>query len=539
MEPDTQPQEQPQDVELATPALPGEEAEEADVEPTKNVKNFWERLDEVFKLNVESAKMREKLDEMLEQFPQMERANPLYKSFIFQPERVSISSNDDQQPSSGTSIWTASGEQMPYSAALGTTQQFNSFRVRLPKSLVNVKSIQLLSAVIPNATQNIPNNQILFFYYQIRDLSNSIAAFTPGPIRYPGDIVTYFGNTYVLQAIDNGGVQPPNNPNYIPISLAGIDLRRPNYWDLNFYRIQVVGMSPSFNYLGTDIANIYTIQNRTFTDYADLLTTLQACAASATASSDPNDVNFVYNAQLNKVQFIGLNQAQRTGNNAGRYYYLPCGYEDPNIALAIQNAILNGNGAFSTESQISQTLGFLCGTPLDKNISQIWSPGYNLNLRLGFTWNGNLPNPFQQPSLYTGSSLSLLSFPNLCRPFLRPPDTIYPIVTGRTPLLTANSYPDLVNTSCVRIYTDVALASTDEGVAPNPTQQNPGGLLSVIPVNATNLGVGFYQNNFNNPLTKIPRVISELGIRMVNDQGAPFYLPNSATVILELAVEYY
>ena len=68
--------------------------------------------------------------------------------------------------------------------------------------------------------------------------------------------------------------------------------------------------------------------------------------------------------------------------------------------------------------------------------------------------------------------------------------------------------------------------------------QNLDGLLSLVPINATNLGVSFYQNNFNNPLTKIPDNITQIGITMLNDQGLPFYMPNSAVVLLELAVEY-
>ena len=107
-------------------------------------------------------------------------------------------------------------------------------------------------------------------------------------------------------------------------------------------------------------------------------------------------------------------------------------------------------------------------------------------------------------------------------------------------LITFNSYPDLVNTSCVRIYADFTLSSTLDSLGSalpigTSTQQ---GLLSIIPINTNNLGVGFYQNNFNNPLTKIPQNITEIAIFMLTDQGVPFYLPNSATVLLELAIEY-
>ena len=115
---------------------------------------------------------------------------------------------------------------------------------------------------------------------------------------------------------------------------------------------------------------------------------------------------------------------------------------------------------------------------------------------------------------------------------MRPSDPIYTVTVMAQDRTTANSYPDLVNTSCVRIYCDVTLSSTEDSLGTK-------GLLSVVPVNTSNLGVGFYQNNFNNELTKIPQIISEVGITMLNDQGQPFYLPNSATVILELGITYH
>jgi hypothetical protein len=72
------------------------------------------------------------------------------------------------------------------------------------------------------------------------------------------------------------------------------------------------------------------------------------------------------------------------------------------------------------------------------------------------------------------------------------------------------------------------------------TQDSNGkaGLLSVVPMNASNLAVGYYQNNFNNPLTKVPDIISEIQILLVTESGDPFYLPNSAVVTLEMYVLY-
>ena len=147
---------------------------------------------------------------------------------------------------------------------------------------------------------------------------------------------------------------------------------------------------------------------------------------------------------------------------------------------------------------------------------------------MGFTWNGVFPDPFTTDP-YINNNL-----PSCLFSYMRPADPIL-ATNWATNVITANNYGDLVNTSCVRIYTDITLGSTEDTIN-NPEGE---GLLSIVPVNASNLGVAFYQNNFNNELTKIPKIITEIGVRLANDQGFPFILPNSATVILEIAVSYY
>ena len=496
-------------VETAQPAEPDAAAEER--APTKTVKTFWERLDEVFRLNVESAKMNEKIEELLEQFPDEERiSTQRFNSYLFQPSRIGISSNEDITLNTNTIL---SGTVGQYNHQL--VESFNSFRVRLAKSLVNVKSIQLLSAVIPNAIQNIPDNSVIFFYYKLRTVDNAnLGAYDNGTTYYPGDIVTFLTQTYVCAQITTGA-QPVGTflgSRWYPIALP-LDGTRPNYCDLNPYRIQVVFLNPTN---GLPVESVGTnanpnLMNRTFTDYTDLVAGLNACAASATNASVPGELIFSYSPILNR---IGVEFTNNT------FYYLPCGWDDPNIKDAINYYNQGVNN-----------------WPVNLYVYNDWSPGYTLNLRLGYTWTGVFANPFTS-NYWALTGIILSREARSLVLYMRENDPAFPApLYNPANLLTFNSYPDLVNTSCVRIYTDVTFASTDEG---SGWQNQPqGGLLSIVPVNASNLGVSFYQNNFNNPLTKIPKIISEIGIRLVNDQGDPFNLPNSATVLLELAVEYY
>lgn len=484
MEPPTQ--------ELAV--APIQQEEQPVQEPIRDVQTFWDRLDEVLTLVKSGGVRSNKVEELLEAFPELEKSRKEERSFLFQPDRIFISSNNDVQSS-------------PSVAYKGTTKEghqpaetFSSFRIRLAKALTNVKSMQLLSAVIPNATQNFPDNQLIFFYYRLRTIANSsIGNWSPVVLYSPGSVVfNTADNNYYYALVQNNNSQPNVWPS--KWSSMGSVGTRPNYYDLNSTNVQGVFIFPTFSLPPEDTGQ-YLLYNRTFEDYNDVVRTLNACAANVLTASIPGDLSFVYSPTLNKIQFQGSQSV------SGTYFYLPCGYEDPNIAAALVNPNNNLRGLLAAYGILS-----------------MFSPGYTLNLRLGYTWNGLFPDPLTINPYENNNLAQILYF------YLRKADPVF-IINWNVAALTGNSYPDLVNTSCVRIYCDFTFGSTQDS-------EGKGGLLSIVPVNASNLGVGFYQNNFNNPLTKVPANLTEIGIRLLNDQGEPFILPNSATVSLELAVEY-
>lgn len=482
-----------------------EQEQEQEVVPTKSVKNFWERLDEVFTQNTE---LRQRMEELVEQFPSEQKVNQgPYRSFIFQPERICLSSNDDvnQNPISDATLVSGDGY---LSGGHEIAESFSEFRIRFQKSLVNVKSIQLLSAVIPNAVQNIPNNQTVFYYYRIPNLANSsLGDYNPATTYNKGDIIFYpITNTFYCCILDGTlNILPTVSLNW---AFAGTSGARPNYFAISVDTLNAVFLNPTNSY-PPEKSNtlLYNTYNRTYTSYDDLVTALNLCTAlpgQIAGTAPANSITFQYNDQLNKIQMIPDETQIANG-----YYFFPAGYDDPNIA---QFMSVGGPGGLYEDLLVN------------------FSPGYTLNSRLGFTWNGVFYDPFLV-NPYTPGAVAT------CRTalywYMRPTDPSFgPAAAMSEDITTANSYGDLVNTSCVRIYCDVSLGSTEDS-------NNQQGLLSVIPVNTSNLGVGFYQNNFSNPLTKVPKIISEMGIRLVNDQGQPYVLPNSATVILELAITYH
>jgi hypothetical protein len=518
------------------------ESQQVKQEPIKDVETFWERLDEVLTL-VKSGGTRSNLaEELLERFPEIENIQQRYRSFLFQPERLALSSNDDI----GLSNNLSNTYDIRYEGdKLNAVNGFSNFRIRLKKSLVNVKSVQLLSCVIPNANQNLPDYSTFFFYYRIATIANSSQGNWLSAVAYDtGQIVFNVANNQYYYALrPNFNDQPDLSPldwqsiSTIAMSSLGnwsgatnyavrdivfnvadnnyyqslqnnnlnqqpdvsplwwelvSDGDRPNYYDLILENLQFVRLLPSLDLPEQYPAVDNNLFNRTYQDYTDLAQALNQCAGDARTASIAGDVSFVYNPVLNKIQFV-------PNNIDGGYFYLPAGYGDPNVTTKINQ--LNNNRIYLV-------------------------PGYTLNLRCGFTWNGEFTDPLNAGDIYSPDS----EYPGSFYYYLRPVDPIL-VPSFAENLLTANSYADLVNTSCVKVYCDFAFGSTEDS-------EGNGGLLSIVPVNTNNLGVGFYQNNFSNPLTKIPQNITEVGINLVNDQGQPYFLPNSATVLLELAVDY-
>jgi hypothetical protein len=96
----------------------------------------------------------EEIQQLLDQFPdRIDVGNENYKSYIYQPDRVSINSRQ-----SGSYVIAKNDQD---------SETFSQFTVSLEKPLLKVQSLQLLRATIPNPQTSIPNTELIFFYYRI------------------------------------------------------------------------------------------------------------------------------------------------------------------------------------------------------------------------------------------------------------------------------------------------------------------------------------------------------------------------------------
>ena len=177
----------------------------------------------------------------------------IVRSKVNQPDRVFINSSDDPNNA------TAAG--------------FSQFTAIFQTPILAARRCQLLRATIPNALVNIPDYQLVFWYYSLASATAT-----------------------------------PSDTNLFCVRLY------PSTWQI-----------PSGT-LGTN--------NRCITGGQDFVNLLNSAAQNDNTTNNPywaatsgGDVIFSWNATYNQITF--------TGNNAGRYY-CAAGYNDPLVIAAQQ-----------------------------------------------------------------------------------------------------------------------------------------------------------------------------------------------------------
>jgi len=250
-------------------------------------------------------------------FPTRTDDNDNFKSFVFQPERLSINSRVATLPTVA---------QYQYQI-----QNFNQFTNNLKSPVLRVKSLQLLRATMSLPIPSIPNSQTTFFYYRL-------------PIKGSG-----------------ASPSPYYDPDYTQMTSANIKIVR---------LLSTYTYSPSRYTTAT--AATYGF-NGIFQDYQSITDALNRAAVA-----DPNsatlgayytsgDVSFTYDATSQKIIFSGTYIKDISGRPL--YYYIPCGFSDPNLP-AVQTALtgLLGSTVFQFET----------GYTLNKRLGYLWN-GVNVN----------------------------------------------------------------------------------------------------------------------------------------------------------------
>ena len=175
-----------------------------------------------------------------------------------------------------------------------------------------------------------------------------------------------------------------------------------------------------------------------------------------------------------------------------------------------------------------------------------------LNSILGFTWNGQIPDPGILENLVEYDPLKYgtvaligntgVTLYNRLRPI--PPYVLSAAIEGglvgsgltarpstTSPTYTAEGYANLVYTSVVSIYSTIVCGSTVN------TQRNTN-LLGIANMNAGNLGVAYYQNVIDDALKLYQNDIYTITIELRDEMDEPYYLTNNAVCSFTMKLTY-
>jgi len=319
----------------------------------------------------------------------------------------------------------------------GTTSAYSSFNNNLGVAILNAKKLHLLRATIPNVQLQIPDYQLVFYYYELPDATTVPNATHLKAVRlYPDQYLPPAGFTAFKK-------------------------------------------------------NIY------FQDPAALVAQLNLAASAGGDNVTYNTlwvsggVTFIYNSTLKHIQWYG--------NGVGKYY-ANAGFLDPIVQASQRDPTKITTYNFDTSTSI-----------------QPFVLGCTLNQRIGYALSG-----ISTPPLSFGAAVSV-KIAN---------ETGVAKITGSGGVVPHDSYPDLVYTQCIYLYSNLI----SNGGLGNYGRKN---LMAVIPVDVPSFGVvqfvGSYKGGDARP---IPDEIYGVNIEMRDDNNQPYTLPLSANVNVEIAVDY-
>ena len=220
-----------------------------------------------------------------------------YHSVFNQPERVTLSTANAEAP---TQFTNATSESSAY-----------QFTINLPRPALNVKSMQLLYANIPQAQVCIPDSACAFWYYRLRTTQITWPAWSSGTTYFPGQSVTY--NTRNYTCIRQISVELPSASTAWRVSNKTV-IERPNLNALfmirllpSYYKQELIENPGQYGY------------NQTFNTYQQVADQLALASANDLADNNsdgevrlfqPLDISVTYNPTINRFQFIGQQVAQ-------------------------------------------------------------------------------------------------------------------------------------------------------------------------------------------------------------------------------------
>ena len=328
------------------------------------------------------------MDQLLETIASERPESGPYRNYYFQPERIQVSSEADANVN-------VSGN--PNNECF-----YSEFTIQLPRPALQVKSIQLVRASIPNPQTCIPDQETTFWYYRVP--ASDINPLNPSQVFYPGHL-------HMVRLLPSWYKQELN----VDSSLYGF--------------------------------------NQTFTDYQSLAAELQKSTLNDPINGYsplfiPGDISLVYDTSGNKFKFEGNNVFTKTDPPVFQYAYISAGYLDPNVYIAQKQLQLlsqeyDGYGPYPPQS---------------------YQQYKTLNLRLGFTWDGANRNLYSLGNVPTSSGVNNVLAYRFRPPIAFTQTLSLGAEVPSNYIYTAETYANLVYTNTINLFGNFISGATTDSV---------------------------------------------------------------------------
>ena len=387
---------------------------------------------------------------------------------------------------------------------------YSSFNNTLGVAILNAKQLHLLRATIPNVKLQIPDYQLVFFYYNLPDATTVPNSTHLKAVRlYPSDYVppsgftTYTKNTYFTD--------PSTLATQLTLaSTAGGDSATYNkLWSSSDTSFAYSTTTKQLSFSGLGSGRYYA--NAGFAD-PNVLAVINNTATTTVTSATGDGTNGTYLVPSTTGIYVGstvvITGAVTQGYNGTFTVTAVTG----NTSFVVANTTPTGsafvNGSVTATPNVMLTYNFDSTTSLQPMLA-----GKTLNQRVGYALSGVSIPPYSFGAQVSNTIANLTG-------------------KAKAAVVPVDSYPCLVYTQNIYLYSNVI---GNQGLA-NYGRKN---LVAVIMVDVPQFGViQFIASYDGGEAHPIPDEIYAMGIEMRDDNNQPYTLPLSANVNVEFAVDY-
>ena len=358
----------------------------------------------------------------------------------------------------------------PQLGVYGQYGYYSQINVPLQTPVLNAKGVQMISASVPTSPLQLSdtNGELMFWYYATKQAGAAVGAFPALPLDTAGT-TGKLGMVRLAPSNYSTGVNQATSP----------------AWQLAL--------------------------NHPFTSLTDLCTTLNLAAG---AGGDATSINpYFLSGAVTFETFNGRIVCLPTSvdSTAIGSYISPLCPDDPLVLAALKtNTIIlpNMNAITST----STTVNTLVATA----IKQPYVLGYSMAAKLGYTLKYVNGLQRQIPGIYGYAGSSRY-------PFNNPVGVCYGNSSssgGYLRSVPADSLPNLLGTTFINVYMDVAVGSGLDGSAGK-------NLIGTIPCSSLLTNQDYTFNSVEKPALSLPEEIYSVRLSFTDQNGLPLNIPQS------------